>query len=99
MYTDEELFKKDLYHYIDDTISAQRPWAYCGIGIHKGYLTHEMVIKKNCKNKSCNYYRENSLHPEIQRKQHLKALLKAKRKGKATYTFQGKTYLTTRDNI
>ena len=97
--TDEELFCKDSYRYIDDTISSEKPWAYCGIDIHKGYLTHEMVMKKDCKNKNCTFYRENNLHPEVQRKQHLKALLKAKRKGKFTYTFQGKTYLTTRNNI
>ena len=81
------------YKLINNVWSTKLPVAFCCYPLHRGYLTKGLMDKHECIKKNCPHFRKNETHPYWIQKAHTKAIRKAKKDGKSTYEFNGKTYL------
>ena len=82
---------------INGDYASKEPLGYCCYYQHSGYLTKGMISEKKCLSKGCVHFRKNMNHKYWRRKEELKALKKAKKKGQVTYEFEGKKYLVNKN--
>lgn len=85
--------KRNTYKLINKDITNKIPFGYCNCILHKGYLTKNLIDKKQCICKKCKHYIQNTNHPYYVQKMQAKAKAKARKKGMLTYEFNGVTYI------
>lgn len=81
------------YNLINGGYTSKEPLGYCSFYKHVGYITENILNKKDCVSKGCAYFTRNEQHPYWVNKNRIKAIKKAKKAGKLTYEFNGKKYL------
>ena len=85
--------KKEEWRLINGDFTNREPLAYCCERFHRGYLTKNLIDSHQCLQKQCMHLHKNESHSYWEQRARAKAIKKAKKKGKITYEYDGKTYL------